>query len=545
MLGRALAFTAGAIALLFACSFDDRTLTVHGAGGSAASAGQGSGAKSGSSSAGSANGGSSGAAGLEGGEKCTADDDCASNFCIDGVCCEKACEGECVSCSAAVTGKADGACEKVPAGMDPHDDCAQGKDVCGKDGQCDGAGACRYAVPSTNCGAETCANDQYTPGAQCDGAGKCVTPAAVSCSGHPCVDNRCDIPCTKTTDCPTSFYCDGKTCVPQKTDGSACTGNEQCSHASCSGDKVCCDKACDMPCYSCLQADTGQTDGKCAPVLEGRGHAQDCPGAASCNAGATSVTPAPACDGAGACKTPADVPCGNYKCDAGTASCKTMCSAASDCSSGGYCSANACKTKLAAGALCTSAAQCQSGDCSGRCCASGNACNCPQPSANNLVKNPGFDKDLSSWTIDSGPATINWQPGTFMTGNQTYADGHDCPYSGAAYVSNPSADQNSQLIWQCVAIKAQTDYNFGVQQATLSGAYTHCTIDTYAGPGCTGGNPNNLGDSEWINVAWSSGDYPTMFNSGFYVSAKIACYVEPGGSFFFDNVYLTPSPGKY
>lgn len=544
---RALAATTCAMALLFACSFDDRTLTVHGAGGSAASAGSSSGGN-GATSASTSNAGSAGQSGdgLGGGEKCTADADCSSNFCLDGICCQQSCDGTCVSCSGAVTGKADGACEKVPAGMDPHDDCAQGKDVCGQDGQCDGAGACRYAVPSTECGAEACANDQYTPAAQCDGSGKCVTPTAVSCAGHPCVDNRCDIPCGKTTDCPASFYCDGKACVPQKTDGSACTSGEQCAHASCGGDKVCCDKACDMPCYSCLQADTGETDGKCAPVLTGRSHAQDCPGAASCNAGATAVTPAPACDGAGACKAPADKSCGNYKCDAGSAMCLTQCNAASDCSSGGYCTANACKTKLVAGTLCTGDAQCQSNDCNGRCCAANKTCDCPQPSAANVVKNPGFDKDLSSWTFDpNGVATINWQPGTFMTGNQTYADGHDCPYSGAAYISNPSADQNSQPLWQCVALKTQTDYNFDVQQATLSGAFTHCTLDMYQGPGCTGGNPNNVADASWINVAWSSGDYPTMFNSSFYVSAKISCYVEPGGSFFFDNIYITPSPGKY
>jgi hypothetical protein len=147
--------------------------------------------------------------------------------------------------------------------------------------------------------------------------------------------------------------------------------------------------------------------------------------------------------------------------------------------------------------------------------------------------------------VDQGPATINWQPGTFMTGNMTYADGHSCAYSGAAYVSNPDMSNNSQNIWQCVAITPMTDYNFAVQQATLSGAFTHCDVDLYAGPGCTGGNPNNVADVQWINVGWSTNMYPTMFNSSFDVSAKIYCYVEPGGSFFFDYVYLTPAPGMY
>jgi hypothetical protein len=168
---------------------------------------------------------------------------------------------------------------------------------------------------------------------------------------------------------------------------------------------------------------------------------------------------------------------------------------------------------------------------------------CPQPSTGNLIKNPGFDANLSGWTVDPGPATIDWQPGTFLTANGSYADANACSFSGSAYISEQDSG-DSQLIWQCVNVVPQTDYNFGVQIATLSGAYAFCDADLYAGPGCTGGT-SNAADYEWLNVAWSSGTFPTMFNTGFSTTVKISCHVEMGGSFFFDDIYLTPAPGLY
>lgn len=547
------------LALFVACSFDGRTLQViagpeagaagamvTGSSGSVGTAGKPSNAGSSAGGGTTAGGDEAGGAapGLSAGEKCSADGDCQSGPCLDGVCCASACAGVCVSCSAAVTGKADGACEKVEAGTDPHDDCAQGKDVCGLDGQCDGAGACRFAAPSTTCGTEACASNQYTPPAQCNGTGKCVAPMPVSCSGHPCIGTRCDIPCTSTPDCASGLFCDGTRCAPQKTDGTACTADEQCSNAHCSSDKVCCDKACNSKCSACLQVSTGMTDGKCSFVKAGSNHANDCPGAAKCNAGATGVTPAPACDGAGACATAPDVVCTNYLCNPATTSCRTMCGSSAECTSSAYCTAKVCKTKEIPGTLCTANEQCQSNACSGRCCKAGTPCSCPQPSAGNLIKNPGFDKDLASWTVDAGPATVSWQPGTYQSGNGAFADANACAYSGAAYMSNSDPNVNSQNIWQCVPIATNTDYDFGVQIATLSGAFVHCAADLYAGPSCTGGVTSE-GSIDWINVGWSTGTFPITFNSSFNTTAKIYCYVEPGGSFFFDDIYLTPKPGLY
>ena len=44
---------------------------------------------------------------------------------------------------------------------------------------------------------------------------------------------------------------------------------------------VCCDGACTATCNSCLQANTGQIDGKCTTVRAGVVHGTDCPGSAA------------------------------------------------------------------------------------------------------------------------------------------------------------------------------------------------------------------------------------------------------------------------
>ena len=51
------------------------------------------------------------------GETCGGDSQCYSGSCVDGVCCESACEGICEACSASKTGQADGSCAPIVAGV--------------------------------------------------------------------------------------------------------------------------------------------------------------------------------------------------------------------------------------------------------------------------------------------------------------------------------------------------------------------------------------------------------------------------------------------
>lgn len=68
------------------------------------------------------------------GVSCSAGSECDSGNCVDSVCCNTACAGTCVACTAAKKGAgSDGTCDFVTAG-DPDMECVPT--------QCDGAGAC-------------------------------------------------------------------------------------------------------------------------------------------------------------------------------------------------------------------------------------------------------------------------------------------------------------------------------------------------------------------------------------------------------------------
>src|SRR4030095_2168925 len=93
------------------------------------------------------------------GQPCACASECASNFCVDGVCCQTACAGGCQSC--AVAGSV-GVCTSLPAGSAPRNagTCVAGEaSDCGQDGKCDGIGGCRKYPAGTVCRAGTCDGD--------------------------------------------------------------------------------------------------------------------------------------------------------------------------------------------------------------------------------------------------------------------------------------------------------------------------------------------------------------------------------------------------
>jgi MYXO-CTERM domain-containing protein len=92
---------------------------------------------------------------------CSSASVCASGFCVDGVCCESACDGRCVSCNQAARA---GKCSGYAAGSDPENDCGRGQPPCRS--TCNGAGACDYPQWGTPCGSVEL----------CDGAGLCFDP---------------------------------------------------------------------------------------------------------------------------------------------------------------------------------------------------------------------------------------------------------------------------------------------------------------------------------------------------------------------------------
>jgi len=162
---------------------------------------------------------------LPAGEPCTSPTDCASAFCVSGVCCDTACNRVCEACN--VAGSV-GSCTLIEAGQDPNDDCADlGPALCQTDGTCDGLGTCRIYAAGTECGASQCMPDGKVKVLQCDGIGACV-PMVNDCFPYQCdaTVHDCFTGCTTNNEdkhCAGNMECDSNnTCKSQ------CTGDGDC-----------------------------------------------------------------------------------------------------------------------------------------------------------------------------------------------------------------------------------------------------------------------------------------------------------------------------
>lgn len=124
---------------------------------------------------------------------CGSPTECASEFCVSGVCCDTKCDGVCDACSAAAKGSGvDGTCGPVAAG-------------------------------SVTCRAATCVDGVETPAAKCDGTDACPAAESKPCGRYACDGSRCRTTCRSTLDCAAGSACDDidKTCV----DANTCDGD--------------------------------------------------------------------------------------------------------------------------------------------------------------------------------------------------------------------------------------------------------------------------------------------------------------------------------
>src|SRR5450432_113815 len=154
----------------------------------------------------------------------TAAYDCQSGFCADGVCCNVACSGQCVSCNQ--PGSL-GRCQAVGPGL-PHPQCKmQPEASCGMTGVCDDSAHCAYYPLETKCGTpSSCAGTMLNPAGTCDGAGACQASRPVECAPFMCSVDACRSDCKTDADCvPTPDIphptCNGGSCG-MKRNGSFC-----------------------------------------------------------------------------------------------------------------------------------------------------------------------------------------------------------------------------------------------------------------------------------------------------------------------------------
>lgn len=150
------------------------------------------------------------------GQKCGKDNECYSDSCVDGYCCNIACKNNCERCD--LLGF-EGKCMPSPAGQDPDKDCIGVDKECG--GKCNGKGKCDYPGVGTDCG--TCK--------ACDGTGRCYAKPIddTDCGVIDCdlLDTKCrDYKDLKTDRCEIFGKCkepnNPATC---KTYASLCSGD--------------------------------------------------------------------------------------------------------------------------------------------------------------------------------------------------------------------------------------------------------------------------------------------------------------------------------
>lgn len=293
------------------------------------------------------------------GGACTTAGSCASGNCVDGVCCNTACNGQCEACNLDGHGGTCTPVTGVPRGARPA--CTGAGTACG--GTCNGTltTACTYPDATTACREASCMGGSATLAATCDGMGTCPMPSTTPCAPFACGTTACRTDCTTMADCAAGNTCIAGVCVGLRPNGGMCTTATECQSGQCV-DGVCCDTACDGQCQAC---DNAGSLGTCGPVTGApHGMRTACAGTGTCagtcdgmNTTACTfpntttecspaactggvATTAATCDGMGACGTGTATPCVNFGCN-GTV-CFTTCTGDTDCANGFVCSAGSC-----------------------------------------------------------------------------------------------------------------------------------------------------------------------------------------------------------
>jgi hypothetical protein len=302
---------------------------------------------------------------LTNGSACTGATQCQSGLCVDAFCCNLPCNGRCQACDVAGS---EGKCTPIKAGDDPDNECdLEPVSTCGRDGSCDGQGACRKYAAGVQCKPGSCTGSTETEASTCTAAGTCQAGATKMCQGgHTCMNGSCASMCNLDSECQNGFFCDTtKTCQVKRSTGQACTTKAQCSSGFCV-DGVCCNLACDQTCYAC---NLSGSVGTCNPIPDGMesGATPECPaqdvttcgriggcngrgacrmfttgtvcGAQSCTSSVQSD--ARRCNGVGTCDPATTHDCGAFLCN-GTA-CGTTCTTAAQCKPGFACVSSACR----------------------------------------------------------------------------------------------------------------------------------------------------------------------------------------------------------
>ena len=260
------------------------------------------------------------------GQVCATAGECTSNLCVEGVCCNGACTGQCESCT---VGGVAGTCTPVNGAPAASKTPCAGTGTCG--GSCNGVLRTSCTYPTVECRSASCTGATATLAANCDGAGSCPAAMMQDCAPNACDGAICGGGCVDDVDCTNGNYCSGGVCVTKKTNGTVCNALNECQSGFCA-DGVCCDGTCSQQCEACnlsgsegtCSAVTGApvggraacsgVGGSCGGMCDGSdrtgcslpGSTVECE-AARCES--NTAYEAAVCDGAGMCGTPASNTC--------------------------------------------------------------------------------------------------------------------------------------------------------------------------------------------------------------------------------------------
>ncbi|MBL8716355.1 MAG: hypothetical protein JNL79_10190 [Myxococcales bacterium] len=210
---------------------------------------------------------------LANGTACATNGDCKSTKCVDGVCCNVACGGQCQACNLP---SAVGTCTTVtptngpvgyPAGQavtgfgTARTLCAPFGAPCGA--SCDGTSPTACALPAVPpvCIAASCGSGVQTNPATCSG-GLCPTPtpATKDCSPYACGATACRTTCSDNSHCASGYKCSGAICVSAGTAGAACTVPTDCAGGLSCVDNTCCGTS---SCPSGMKCNNPEAPGAC------------------------------------------------------------------------------------------------------------------------------------------------------------------------------------------------------------------------------------------------------------------------------------------
>lgn len=206
------------------------------------------------------------------GASCTNGTECSSTFCVDGVCCDNACSGQCQACTMMKKGSGiDGVCEPVKTDTNPDNECIKGA--------CTAAGVCIYELGGACTVDANCTSGHCVEGLCCDTVcdGICMACAGVKTGAS---DGSCK-PIAIGTD--PDVECAGQACngagACSYPNGTPCdSGPLDCSSGHCV-EGICCENACTGRCMACTAAKTGlAADGLCGSIPAGTDPDDECVG---------------------------------------------------------------------------------------------------------------------------------------------------------------------------------------------------------------------------------------------------------------------------